>query len=97
MLFSEKRTPAQRQFLHAVFVPTIITLFFVLVFVLFIVLANASADTTADPNDIKKVEKYILEQKSYEILYIRKFYFTPKFLSFLKNIRQKFKSIFPVF
>ena len=33
MLFSEKRTPAQRQFLHAVFVPTIITLFFVLVFV----------------------------------------------------------------
>ena len=33
MLFSEKRSPAQRQFLHAVFVPTIITLFFVLVFV----------------------------------------------------------------
>ncbi|QRO93935.1 glycosyltransferase family 4 protein [Acinetobacter pittii] len=42
---------------------------------------------------LKKVEKYILEQESYEILYIRKFYFTPKFLSFLKNIRQKFKSI----
>ena len=33
MLFSEKRTPAQRQFLHAVFVPAIITLFFILVFV----------------------------------------------------------------
>nr|AHB32831.1 Gtr158 [Acinetobacter baumannii] len=42
---------------------------------------------------LKKVEKYILEQESYEILYIRKFYFTPRFLSFLKNIRQKFKSI----
>ena len=33
MLFSEKSTPAQRQFLHAVFVPAIITLFFILVFV----------------------------------------------------------------
>lgn len=33
MLFSEKRTPAQRQFLHAVFVPAIITLFLILVFV----------------------------------------------------------------
>lgn len=42
---------------------------------------------------LKKVEKYILEQESYDILYIRKFYFTPRFLIFLKNIRQKFKSI----
>lgn len=39
------------------------------------------------------VEKYLLSQESYEILYIRKFYFTPRFLTFLKNIRQKFKSI----
>lgn len=42
---------------------------------------------------LKKVEKYILEQEDFEILYIRKFYFTLRFLTFLKNIRQKFKSI----
>lgn len=42
---------------------------------------------------LKKVERYILEQENYEILYIRKFYFTPRFLAFLKNIRKKVKSI----
>ncbi len=34
MLLSNKRTPEQRQFLHAVFTPAIITLAFVLVFIL---------------------------------------------------------------
>lgn len=42
---------------------------------------------------LEKVEDYVLEQENYEILYIRKFYFTPRFLIFLKNIRPKFKSI----
>lgn len=34
MLFSEKRTPAQRQFLHAVFIPLIISIFIFLTFIL---------------------------------------------------------------
>ena len=42
---------------------------------------------------LKLLEEYILKQENYEILYIRKFYFTPYFLNFLKNIRPKFKKI----
>lgn len=34
MLFSEKRTPAQRQFLHAVFIPLIISILIFLTFIL---------------------------------------------------------------
>ena len=42
---------------------------------------------------LQSVERYLSTQPEYEILYIRKFYFTPYFLSFLKKIRPKFKYI----
>ncbi|MCG9496612.1 glycosyltransferase [Acinetobacter pittii] len=42
---------------------------------------------------LQSVERYLSTQSEYEILYIRKFYFTPYFLSFLKKIRPKFKYI----
>ncbi|AHB93109.1 glycosyltransferase [Acinetobacter baumannii] len=42
---------------------------------------------------LKNIEKYLSTQSEYEILYIRKFYFTPYFLLFLKKIRPKFKYI----
>lgn len=42
---------------------------------------------------LQNVERYVSTQSEYEILYIRKFYFTSYFLLFLKKVRPKFKYI----
>lgn len=42
---------------------------------------------------LQEIGEYLNHQNDYEILYIRKFYFTPNFMKFIKKIRSKFRYI----